>query len=165
MIEAMLAKQEKIAARKQLYFSLSLLVLTAGKHISMLAQGVAAIQENLRNDDLPEGIDKEKLTKVAISEQLSAIRPVFCLCNSLKSYKHAFGEYPEFVRFVVNDDNDAAVDKMIEQGLQLVTDAKRLMKKGGISLELNGKTLESAMYGFGDEFVKRCDAIKLKGEK
>lgn len=156
-IQAEMQKQFKIAARKKLYFALAVMFKESSNSLSETMQAVQELRKVMDKEDAPEGI--EKLILGGLKRMTIAMRPVFCVSHALEEYKNAMGEYPEFARFVTHDparlaESAKAANKMIDSTQELLN---------GLSDKEN-KAPNLRQIAFGDDFIKQCEKIKIKGE-
>lgn len=161
MIEQQLKKQMKLAARKQLYFALATLLEHQGSQIRRLRDAAKAIQREPERAEeaLPEGVSVEDAVKTLNSESLPHMVAAHRVFVALRNYAQAFGELPEFVRFLNEDALGAKQDKILESLAELDDIFKNISKALG---KHNGKTLMD--FTFGEDFQRKCEQIKLKGE-
>lgn len=161
MIEQQIKKQMKLAARKQLYFALAMLVEHQGEQIRRFREAAKALEaERERAEEaLPEGISVDDAVKTMNMESLPHIVAAQRVFTALRNYAQAFGELPEFVRFLNEGALGANQEKILAGLDELNTIFAGISKKIG---KHNGKTLMD--FTFGEDFQRKCEQIKLKGE-
>jgi hypothetical protein len=152
MIEEMLKSQGKLAARKQLYWSLAQMFYS---HVQNYKVNIQAIQ--VLPDEMPEDTKK-----AVIVQAFESMAPLYRTAVALKSYKSAFGEFPEFSKFLElslteearKEGLSAILDKIIQNALEM---ERNYTKKAG-------KAHIFARNAFGDAFMEQCNKVRIRGE-
>lgn len=149
-LNKMLEKAGKIAAKKQLFYSLSQVISNQMTTMNKLNDG----KKNMEEMEAPEEI----LESIRI-EQVLHLSIVYQIAISIRAYRAAFGENPEFVRFLQRQmPKTFSLEKWEDNTIECFQKCSKLLGKKG------GKTLIN-IGAFGEDFHKDCEAIKIKGEE
>lgn len=146
-------KQAKIAAKKQLYFALASMVSSQMIQLKKMHMASAHLRDSC------EGEVSREMLEAILTEEMAHLGIIYQTAVSIKNYAAAFGEAPEFTRFLEKQMPDGvSIDKWIE-----CTDD--LFRKCSKTLGANdkGETLINGAV-FGKVFFEHCEAIKIKGE-
>ena len=156
-------RQFKIMARKKLYFAIGVAFRTLQTNMGELAMAVNGMKDAALEgamDSVPDEARAE-LAKTMLEKQLLAIRPIYCLSQAVLEYKRAFGEYPEFVKFLEPTEPMEKTEEKLKHGVGVMKYAEEAMAKHKI-LNKKGPSLQE--IAFGDGFIKACELVKVKGE-
>lgn len=157
-INAEMQKHFKITAKKKLYFALGVMFTQSRQNVTECFAAMEAIEQMGKQDDAPEEI--VDLIKGGIMKLCGAIRPVYCLTTAIEGYHQAMGEYPEFVKFMgLKQDADfpaaaKSISEMVDK-MQKVFDGMADKKNPAPQLK---------NVAFGNDFIKVCESVKIKGE-
>lgn len=165
MIEAMekqmheiLGKHVKTAARKQHYYSIAMLVGASMQGLVDANKAKELLAEKLEED--PDSVPNEMSKAVAI-EMLARVTPLYLIASSLENYRKAFGELPEWTKFL-----PATGRRFKERGID--DWIKVVSKTFKVCNELLGKNPQGEWLkdlALGPRFIKACEEVKLKGEE
>lgn len=156
-INAEMQKQFKLTAKKKLYFALAMMFHESRQYLVNLCDGAQKLQQMALEDGSPEEIQKAAL--MALAPLVMAVRPVYCLAESLRSYQQAMGEYPEFTKFMVKNEADLPI--AIEKTLGIIDETQKLLDMLADKENPAPKLRNGA---FGKDFIAACERIKIKGE-
>lgn len=163
-IQAQLQKEMKTIAKKKLYFSLALLYQHCHQSFSEMSKAMQAIQEaqhsecdcgncaNIANKILPEVMERH----------ITAFRPVYSMTQALQAHKLAFGEFPEFVKFITKDQKDETVQILVDETAEMMVEMQGIYDKIGKKAKVKTPNLQASM--FGKSFIDACEKIKIQGE-
>lgn len=153
VMQEQLSKQMKTAAKKQLYFGLASIL---SYEMMNLAKMVAKSETLIPSFD-EEGLENKAVFDHAV-DKIALITLIYQVTHSLKMYRQAFGEYPEFIKFFEKQmPPQMTVEKWVEQ-------IESIFRKLDKTLSLKGQKKLSEAAAFGELFAKHCEVIKLKGE-
>lgn len=161
-VNANLKKQAKIAAKKQLYFSLATMLASQMGHLKNQSIASGAILQASEAEDGAEDVPPELVKAMAI-EQLYSMSVLYQIVLSLRNYKNSFGEFPEFVRFFEKQiPAGLNLEKWMDLIVELYVKADQTLGRGKKGI-FKGKTIKESVI-FGTKFHEHCEQIKLKGE-
>ena len=145
--------QAKIAARKQLYYAIANGFWDQIEYLRKLTKAV----ETMREMDVPQDVKASM-----IQELMQAMMPLYRTSVALKNYQDAFGEFPEFakfLRFMLKDEHQDDMRGVLDNLIQQCYAAEKTF---------SGKVLVKRTFdevAFGKDFITQCTEVKLKGEE
>jgi hypothetical protein len=154
-VEVEIKKQLKIAARKRHYYAIFQML----DYLMGQAGGMKTLLDSMDKVD-DESQMPEEAKKAAITASIMTILPIYQITVSLREYKQAFGEYPEWLKFTPwGSKTPDEVTKTLES-------IESIEKK---FLVINQQTKTTAKMdllklAFGDSYIKAAESVKLKGE-
>lgn len=148
--EEQIKKGMKLMARKQHYYAINSMLLSCIRNTEKAHNTAMKILE--------EDGDTSRI-KEAITPLLEESLPIYRLAVSLRSYKQAFGEYPEWTKFIEMHGlkEGKSLEKFIEDAHQVVN----AFPKAENGFDMAPKLREAA---FGKRYVDVAEKVKLKGE-
>lgn len=154
MIEEMLKNNEKLAARKQLYYSLACLYLGHVERLKFFLES---------NPDLgdSEGKSREEMRDI-LARGTELMLPLYRFSIAMRSYKQAFGEYPEMAKFLnqmLAPQHKGQLEDVLQNAISSIT----LLESSACKVDPTNKR-PIHKIAFGDAFLNACNEVKLKGE-
>lgn len=160
-IRAQVSRAQKTAARKKLYFALSIAFGYAWSRYKECAAALASEASKLDEEG-------EQRTNIVIPSLMmaesDALRAIYCVAASCQDYKNAFGEYPEFVRFLGRDSKEDAAAEVLGAVMSLPGVSRNLWASIGKRIGIPGEPPDLTKKAFGTDFLNACEGVKLKGE-
>lgn len=154
-VQEQFKRQAKIAARKQHYFAIAQMLhsqMEVSKKVAVAGQSIIqARQED--EESVPEG-----MVRTAAQEMILVLTPIYQVCISLRFYRDAFGEYPEWVRFIHDGKgSEEHLNGWMKTVMDLYQEASKKLGRGA-----DGRAITDIV--FGEAFQKICERVKVKGE-
>lgn len=166
-----MSKEFKLIARKKLYFAIAVGFGTALKNFKQADQAVNVAKQMLHNQECDCGQCQTTAQEVfphLLSQRQDALKAMYCIVESCRSYRQAFGEYPEFVSFLVKpQDQDGPagnIEEMFDGVLQLKDTVHAELVSIGKQMKIKDPPPDLTRTAFGSNFIKVSERIKLKGE-
>lgn len=157
-IQAEMQKHFKTTAKKKLYFALAVMFHEAREQIVTNAENCDKLLNLAQEESAPPEMKKAAL--MSLAPMVMSVRPVFCMVHALKEYKAAMGEYPEFTKFMI-DGGDEKLERAIEKTMGIIDATQKMLD---VFSTKGNKAPNLKAGAFGEDFVKQCEKIKLKGE-
>lgn len=161
-MQEQLKKMAKVSARKQLYYSIGALIAHSMHQLKATVTACEVLRESEKGEgenaelvnEVPEGVKREMLKQEFV--QLAA---VYRMAISVRNYRNAFGENPEFVEFFkAQMPEGLEFEKWEEEMIRVYEKASKALGKNK-----KGETLVGHAT-FGKGFMTACDKIKIRGE-
>lgn len=154
-VEKELKKQLKIMARKKHYWALYRILdyVFDGLHEGQMALEALEKVDQETRESIPAEVNQEMRFKYYRS-----VTALFAITQSLQSYKQAFGEYPEWIKFTPwGREGEASIEKAMKHYEAQMENVRKTLSKDRVG----DKFLALV---FGEKFIAAAEKVKLKGE-
>ena len=155
-----LAQMKKIAAKKTHYDAIASMLDIQLEEMKKTSQAAMRMVRNEGRDGESEKfkeIHKSAMRAMAM-DLMAAMTPVYAIAFSLQQYKQAFGEYPEWTKFMSFEVNGKTGTEGVDEFVVTVINHFLHIE------ELGSGGKHAHEIAFGDMFKKKSDSIKIKGE-
>lgn len=160
----MLKTQGKLAARKQLYYSIAQMLEDHMRKLEMHTKVLGTMLarwDEVNENCVPPSMTGQQAMDALIENAMNDIVPAYRMFVALKNYHEAFGEFPEFASFIERN----KLGKTTEERLSSLSKIQESLNRTAILLApgMKGKTIHQ--LAFGGDYLKACENTKIKGEK